>query len=626
MNDAKDVLARIRAVRRPSSPPDHDLLADLSALDTPAARRDAGRLLADVAADRVTDRKLRPLRVAIAGTFTAENVAPLLRVELLRGGIDPEIHVSGFDQLLVQLSDPGSDLARFWPDVTLCLLHDQALLPQAWDPTDVPGTGERTSGRLAMIEQAVAGFAERSGSAVLLHTVPLSRPEHRKVIGFAGRAALGKAWREVNGRILDLAREYPAVHVLDLEAALVDHAGPVRDDRLYQFAGMAWTPGVELLYARESASFCRAVSGQAKKLLVLDLDNTLWGGVLGDDGPEGIQIGGRYPGNCYTDLQRALAGLRGQGVLLAVCSKNEQKAVDDVFANHPELVLRRDDFVARVANWGRKDHNVRQIVQTLNIGLDSVVFADDSAFECDLVRREIPEVEVVHLAGDPARHLAAVLDPGFFDVLATTATDQARTSMYRARAEREDFAASFTSAEDYLTSLGLRVTVGPADEFSLPRLIQLGLRTNQFNTNPRAHSESRTREMAASPDHLVLGFEVADRFGREGHVGAVWLAKNADHWLIENFVMSCRVFSRGIEHAVLAYIIEEARYAGVSSLQAIYRAGERNKAAAQIYPDTGFVPLEETDGHVRYGLRLTPGHSLKPDWIVLNSKEEPAHV
>ncbi len=576
-----------------------------------------------MSADRITDRALRPLRVAIAGTFTAENVAPLLRVELLSGGIAPEIHVSGFDQLLVQLSDPGSELARFSPDVTLCLLHDQALLPQAWDPADLPGLSERAGGKLAMIEQAVAGFAQRTESAVVLHTVPLSRSEHRKVIGLAGRAVLGRIWRELNGRILDLPGEHPAVHVLDLEAALVDHSGPVRDDRLYQFAGMAWTPGVERHYAGEAASFCRAVSGLTKKLLVLDLDNTLWGGVLGDDGPEGIQIGGRYPGNCYTDLQQALAGLRRQGVLLAVCSKNEQQAVDDVFANHPDLVLRADDFVARVANWGRKDHNIRQIVQTLNIGMDSVVFADDSAFECELVRQEIPEVEVVHLDGDPARHLAAVLDPGYFDTLATTATDQTRTSMYRARADRENFAASFASAQDYLTSLELRVTVGPADEFSLPRLVQLSLRTNQFNANPRAHSESRTREMAASPDHLVLGFEVADRFGREGHVGAVWLAKDTDHWLIENFVMSCRVFSRGIEDAVLAYIVDEALHAGVSSLRAIYRPGDRNKAAANLYPRAGFAPLDDPE---HYDLRPRADHTLKPDWIVLDRKVEPAHA
>jgi FkbH-like protein len=623
-----DVLNRIKAVRRPENRPDPDLLALLGTITDLTTQRYAGRLLAGVPANRIApaERRLRPLRVAVAGTFTAEHVEPLLRVELLRAGVEPEIHVCGFDQLLVQLSDPGSELAGFQPDLTLCLLHDQALLPRVWDPTDLPALDGSLTTRLSMIEQAVAGFAQRSASTVLLHTVALSPPEYRRVIGFEDRATLGRLWRHANSGLLDLATRYPAVHVLDFEAVLADHAGPVRDDRLYQFAGMAWTPGVELAYAREAAGFARAMSGLSKKLLVLDLDNTLWGGVVGDDGPEGIQIGGRYPGNCYTDLQRALAALRGQGVLLAVASKNEQSVVDDVLATHPEMVLRPDDFVARIANWGRKDHNIRQIVTSLNIGMDSVVFADDSPFECELVRGAIPEVTVVHLAGDPAGHLAAVLGPGYFDVPATTSTDRDRTAMYRARAGREQFAASFASAADYLTGLGLKVTVAPADEFSLPRLAQLGLRTNQFNLNPRAHSEARTREMAGSPDHLVLGFEVEDQFGREGHVGVVWLAKGEDHWLIENMVMSCRVFSRGVEQAVLSAVVAEATGAGVPSLQAFHRPGDRNKAAAKLYSAAGFRVLDETGGLIRYGLDPRTAPALKPEWITLERKESPARV
>lgn len=624
MNTEEDILTRIRALGPAATDP--DLLDALGGLKTPAALRDAGRMLAGIPAARITPRGRapRPLRVAVAATFTAENVGPILRVELLRAGIEPTIQVSGFDQVLVQLSDPDSDLVRFAPDVTLCLLHDQALLPQDWDPTDLAGLAELSAGRLAMLEQAVAGFVQRSTSTVLLHTVPLSRPQQRGVIGFAGRAELGLVWREVNRRLLELAGGYPSVHVLDFEALLADHPGPVRDDRLYQFAGMAWTPAVELDYAREAAAFCRATTGLTKKLLVVDLDNTLWGGVLGDDGPDGIQLGGRYPGNCYVDLQRALVALRRQGVLLAVCSKNEHAAVADVLASHPELVLRADDFVAVVANWGRKDHNIRQITKTLNIGLDSVVFADDSPFECDLVRAEIPEVQVVLLDGDPARHVSAVLEPRFFGALTTTDTDRDRTGMYRARADRQEFATSFASAGDYLAGLDLRVAVAPADEFSLPRLVQLGLRTNQFNLNPRAHTEGRTHAMATSPDHIVLGFEVADRFGREGLVGAVWVAKEPGHWVIENFVMSCRVFSRGVEHAVLSHVVELARDDGVAALHAVYRRGDRNGAAASLV--TGFTLLTETDGVTRYGLDLAGADHIKPDWIVLDRTEERAHA
>ncbi|MFJ9607940.1 HAD-IIIC family phosphatase [Kitasatospora sp. NPDC101176] len=628
MDTDETVLARIRALRDEDAPPDPGLPAALAALSAPTALRDAGRLLAGVAPERVVPpgRAPRPLRIAIAATFTAENVEPLLRVELLRAGIAPEIHVSGYDQLLVQLTDPGSELARFAPDVTLCLLHDEALLPADWDPSDLATLTGPAGERLAMLEQAVTGFAESSGGAVVLHTVPLARSRQRRVIGYSARAGLGAAWRDVNRRLLELAGRHPAVHVLDFEALLVDHPGPVRDERLHRFAGMAWTFGVEAEYAREAAALCRAAAGLGRKLLVVDLDNTLWGGVLGDDGPEGLQIGGGYPGNCYTELQRGLLALRRQGVLLAVCSKNERSAVDEVLATHPELLLRPDDFVARAANWGRKDHNIRQIVQTLNLGLDSVVFVDDSPFECDLVVREIPEARVVRLGGDPAGHLAAVLEPQFFGALTTTATDRERTGLYRARAEREEFAESFASAHDYLAGLGLRVTVTPADEFDLPRIIQLAARTNQFNLNPGAHGERGTRAAAASPDHLLLGFEVADRFGREGLVGAAWIATGPDAWLVENFVMSCRVFSRGVEHAVLAHLAGLARAGGATTLHADYRRGDRNGPAASLLES--FTPIggpAAPGDPTRYALDLTAADVAAPDWIVLDGRE-PSHV
>lgn len=611
------VVARIRAAL---DEPDPGVLAALSDLTGLADTRDAGRLLARLPLDRIAppDHTARPLRVAVVATFTAENVAPLLRVELLRSGIDPTIHVTGYDQLMVQLTDPDAELARFAPDVTLCLLDDAALLPRDWDPTDLDEAVRLAGGRLTMLEQAVAAFSGRQAGTVVLHTVPLPRTERRKVIGFAERARLGVLWRDLNARLLGMA----GVHVLDLEASLTDHPAALRDERLHQFASMAWTPGVEREYVREAAELCRAIAGTARKLVVVDLDNTLWGGVLGDDGPEGIEVGGRYPGNCYTELQRSLVALRRQGVLLAVCSKNEQSLVDSVLATHPELTVRPDDFVATVANWGRKDENIAQIVRSLNIGLDSVVFVDDSAFECDLVRRSLPRVRVVHLSGDPAEHARSLLDPGFFGTPATTTTDRERTAMYQAKARREEFAATLTSPQDYLAGLDLRVTVGPADEYTLPRLVQLGLRTNQFNLNPRAHTESRTREYADSPTHLLLGVEVADRFGREGLVAAVWVSTDAAVWTIENMVMSCRVFSRGVEHAALAHVARLAAGAGATTLHALYRPGDRNKAATSVL--SCFTPHADRDGLTTHRVAVADVPAA-PAWITLTGKE-PAHV
>ena len=624
---ARELLARLRRARGQDAPADPTLLDDLARLDGSGAMAEAGRLLARVPLDRIapTDRRLRPLRVAMAGAFTADGVLPLLRLELLRAGVAPEIRTFGFDQLVAQLSDPASPLAGYAPDVTLCQLDADFFLPEAWDPAAMGDLGEALTARATLLERAVEGFVERSTGIVALHTVPLPATEHRKVIGHRAKAQLGRLWRELNGRLLELPERCGQVHTLDLEILLTDHPARLRDERRFKFAGMAWSPAVELLYAREAARFCRAAAGLARKVLVLDLDYTLWGGVVGDDGPAGIQVGGPYPGNCYTDVQRGAAALRKQGVLLAICSKNDPAVVDEVFSRHPELTLRTDDFVAQAVNWGRKDHNLRQIAEGLNLGLDSLVFADDSPFECDLVRRELPQVTVVQLDGDPAGHLAALLEDGRFDVLATTATDRERTAMYRARAVRQRFAGSFASAADYLSELDLRVTIAPADEFSVPRLVQLGLRTNQFNLAGRGASEARTCAMAAAPDATVLGFEVADRFGREGLVGGVWISRHTDRWVIEDMVMSCRVFSRGVERAVLAHLVDAAAAEGAEHLDARYVPTDRNRPVQDFLTGAGFIRGEQSGDGIGFRLSLRPLPSVLPDWIDLETKDVPTH-
>jgi FkbH-like protein len=598
-------------------------MTDLRALTEPGfddvpALVDAGIALAGAPAPP----DARPLRIGIAATFTAEVVVPALRVHLMAAGIAPEFYVAPFDQLLLELGTPESGLAAFAPDVTLCLLHERAFLPQDWDRTDPAAAAAVLRDRLSTLEHALAGYAERVPSSVLLHTVPLPVDEYRTVIGHRCRAILGRVWRELNSALLELADRLPAVYAVDLELLLTDHPGPLRDERLYQFASMAWAPLVEARYVREAAGFCRAVAGVSKKVLALDLDNTLWGGVVGDDGPAGIQLGSLYPGNCYTRLQRTAQALRKQGVLLVLCSKNDATTVDTVLTDHPDMVLRTRDFVAKAVNWERKDENLRHVTQELNLNLDSVVFVDDSRFEIELVRRSLPQVEVVHLTGDPAEFVHSLLDKGFFDVLTTTATDVERTELYRARVDRSRLAATFTSAQDYLRELALRVAVRPADEYALPRLVQLALRTNQFITAGRAHTEAQSRAMVSSADHLLLGFSVEDRFGSEGIVGGVWIAKAEQAWLIENFVMSCRVFSRGVEYAVLQHVIDLAADAGIPTLEATVRRTARNGPAARFYPEAGFAVVAESADVVSYAVPLRPRPAVGPDWIMVNNPRE----
>ncbi|MEV6558136.1 HAD-IIIC family phosphatase [Nocardia sp. NPDC051756] len=621
-----DLLDRARRLTEPDAEPDPTLAAALAHTPDIGIAREAGRLLGRIDPTLVTrpGTKLYPLRVAVASSFTADNVLPLLRISLLAAGIDAEFQLIPPDQLLMQLSDPNSALAQSTPDLTVCPIHEELFLPRDADTADLDTVRDLLEQRLDLFGAALSDFATRTAGTVLVHTVPLPHLRWRTVNAYRSRARLGRAWRELNSGLLELADRIDGVGVLDLEMLLTDAAVPLRDDRLYRFGSMAWSPAVEQLFAGQVAAYASALTGRSKKCLVLDLDNTLWGGVLGDDGPENIELGSLYPGNAYSELQRAALALRAQGVLLAVASKNDPDLVTQVLAEHPDMLVRAEDFVAIKANWEPKDGNLTALAAELNLGLDSLVFADDSPFECQLVARSLPQVTVVPMTGDPSGHVGTLLAGDHFTVLTTTDTDRERTELYRARVHRQEWTRGHSALDGYLSELGIEVTVRRADEYLLPRIVQLGGRTNQFNLIGRAHSAQQTGRMADSAEHAVFGFEVGDRFGREGIVGALWIAKHTDHWLIENAVMSCRVFARGIEFAVLQTVIDEAAATGALRLEADFRGTGRNGPAEKFLADAGFVAAQQDsdpDGTLRHVLHLDPRPALSPAWISIHTDE-----
>jgi len=597
-----------------------DLRAAIAALTSPAALLDVGEVLAELPADRVVPigPGERPLRVWVTGTFTIDRVAPMVRAALAGAGIAAEVRGAGFDRFSFDLLDPQSPAVAFDPDVTLCVLHDDHFLGIDHTFVDPQELREVIAGRVADVRAAVSAYATRLPGTLVLHTVPLTGSEHRALRAHKRKAALGRVWRELNIALLELAEQHAQVQVLDLEMMQIDRGSRLRDERIYRFASLPWTPSVEALYAAEAARLCIATFGRPAKCLVLDLDNTLWGGVIGDDGPTAIQVGRAYPGNGHRDLQRRVKQLQAQGVLIAVASKNEQQVVREVFDRHPEFVLRWPDIVASAVGWEPKDQMLRSIADELNIGVDSLVFADDSPFECDLVRRSLPDVQVVHLAGNPAAFASRLLEPGFFDVPDATEVDRDRTRMYHAARERQAYSAATESPHDYLHGLGLRLSVRRADDYTLPRLVQLTQRTNQFNLVGSSYTAAEAERMSVSDRHRVYGFEVSDRFGTEGIVGGVWVGCGDDAWTIENMVMSCRVFSRGIERAVLQCVADAATQDGAAYLVGKFRPTGRNRPAARFYPDCGFRPVRTLDTTEVYELPLAPERpALQPVWITV---------
>ncbi|MEV7541028.1 HAD-IIIC family phosphatase [Streptomyces sp. NPDC089915] len=575
----------------------------------------AGRLLAGLDPDAVLGHHpgTPVVTVAVTGQSTVGQVVAPLTGELARHGMLVRPVVGEYGTFLRDLTDPGSALRTAEPDLTLCLLDAETLfsqVPAVWRPEDVETAAAAALNRCAAMADAVP-------ATLVLNTVPLPRTYSHQLVDHRSRARLGAVWREFNARLLRLTESAPRLVVIDLDP-LIGAGGPVTDPRLARYAKVQL--GAELLaaYAREVAHLARALRGRIRKCLVLDLDNTLWDGVLGDDGPDGIAAAGTLRGEAFGALQRCVKQLGSQGVLLAVSSKNDEGTVRETLRNHPDLLLREDDFVRINANWRPKDGNLADIARQLDIGTDALVFADDSPAERAQVRLGAPAAAVVPLDGEPALHVTRLLADGWFDTLSLTDEDRARTGEYHRQRERRALHENSGSHEEFLRALEVTVGLGPPRPHEFARVSQLTLRTNQFNLTGGGLAESEVAALADRPGRLLLAARSADRFGDNGLVGAV-LGTIGDGVLrLDNMWLSCRVLGRGVEQACLALLLEHARHdRGLSAVTGRYTPTARNGRVRDLYPSCGFAPSSAPAG---------PGGAVEFHHDLARVPVVPAHV
>lgn len=606
------------------APLSRTLRNELAACSDPSILRSAGRALAKL--DPATSG-LRLVRVGVLGTATAGPLEHFLRATLVGAGLVPQFTVADYGSFDLALANGDEPALSADHDVVVCVLHDGYLLPRDFAGNDVNAVAEFVTQRAEALRTMLVAASERSGTPLLVHTVPLSSSVRNSFVSWRDRALLNARWTSMNAALLELPEVVSSVHAFDFVADLADAGVATSDERLRQYADIPYTDAAYVIVADEVRRFLQAKAGLSRKVLALDLDNTLWGGVLGEVGASGITLGGLYPGKSFKELQRAAARLRDQGVILAVASKNDNEHVDTTLREHPEVVLRPEHFSAVAVNWQPKIENLRQIAEQLDLGIDSFVFMDDSPFERGHITAELPEVAVLASDGDPAYLVRSLLTDGYFDTLQLTDTDRNRPSMYRARVERTEFAGGFGSSADYLRALELCVTVSVASEFEVPRIAQLAARTNQFNLTGIRYSEAETAKLIADPDHLVFSWSVRDRFGDEGIVGAAWVARG-DIWVVENFVMSCRVLGRGVELAVVGWVAQQAAQHGARALEGRFVPSARNSVSADLWAKAGFARLDEPagdadrngDGPQRYQLNLGDGANPTPDWITLEER------
>lgn len=401
--------------------------------------------------------------------------------------------------------------------------------------------------------------------------------------------------RKMNYELMRLSKELPNLFICDI-AALQNKIGRdvLFDPMVYITTEMVLSLDAVPQVAKRVIDIIAAVQGKFKKCIILDLDNTLWGGVIGDDGMEGIQLGhGLGIGKAFTEFQMWVKKLKNRGIIVCICSKNDEAIAKEPFKNHPDMVLRLDDIAVFMANWETKVDNIRQMQQILNIGFDSMVFIDDNPFERNMVREHIPDIMVPELPEDPAQYLEYLYGLNLFETATYSNADKDRTCQYQMQANRAAFSKTFTNEADFLRSLEMVSTVQGFTKFNTPRVAQLSQRSNQFNLRTVRYTETDIVNMADDPKVYPLTFTLQDKFGDNGLIAVVIMKeKKPDTLFIDTWFMSCRVLKRGMELFTLNQMVALACKHGYKRIVGEYLPTAKNGMVKNHYPSLGFTPLQ----------------------------------
>ncbi len=560
------------------------------ALDENALRR-----LADVLAahhERGTSlAPLTPFKLAILGNATLAPLGPALAATAVRHGIDLTYLKADFGQTIQEALAPDSAINRWKPDAVLIAL-DYRGLPLR------PAEGDGAAAALAFIDMLRDGFHRHSGAICIVQTIA---PPPESLFGSFDRVAAGTLRSVCLAFNAALVASLPGTHDVLLDvAALAETIGLAE-----WYAPTQWNIGkfpfdarLLPLYADYVARVIGALRGKSRRALILDLDNTLWGGVIGDDGLEGIVLGqGNPTGEAYLGVQQFALDLRARGIVLAVSSKNDDAVARAAFARHPEMLLRESSIAVFQANWNDKATNIRAIATELSLGLDAMVFLDDNPVERGLVREFLPEVAVPELPDDPALYVRTLAAAGYFEALAFSEEDRARAGFYADNARRAELQAKAGDVDAYLASLQMTIGFRPFDATGRSRIAQLINKSNQFNLTTRRYDEAAVEAAEADPAVFTLQVRLSDTFGDNGMISVVICRpRDAHAWEIDTWLMSCRVLGRRVEQMVLREVLLHARAHGIARLIGVYVPTERNGMVAEHYAKLGFTPLARDAG------------------------------
>ena len=560
-------------------------------------------------------------RLGVLSSFTAEFLKPYILVESAKIGCLVRPWFAPFNQFEQMILDQRSALWQEKPDVLWITLRIQDV--DRYFVDEFPSlTPEQANERLQALRERVVALSraarDRFTGPILVSTFTLLDQQPADIFDSSDPAGLTYLVAEHNRALAAELATLRDAQFFDFGACISAQGGDRWcDRRLWYLARIAVGQTAMQPLAKSLVRSLAAVVRSPAKCIVIDLDNTIWGGVIGDDGPGGIQLGDDYPGSVFKDFQAALLGYRHRGFLLAVASKNNDALVRDTLDNHPEMILRSKHFAAIEINWDPKPVNLRRIAETLNLGLDTFLFLDDNPVERAEVRAALPMVQVLELPPDPLGYLPALRAVASLDRPRLVSEDLRRADMYQEEARRQECLAKQESMEDFLFGLEMVAEVGTVNPHTLERVHQLIAKTNQFNVTTRRHTLEDIHKFAASPDSEVAWLRLKDRFGASGLVCVGIIQRAGDEaWEIDTFLMSCRVMGRGVEDAFLSYLAELAAARGATRVRGVYVRTSKNNPVATFYADHGFSEVARPDENSRvYEKKLYPEAFVWPAYI-----------
>jgi len=535
----------------------------------------------------------KTIRIAVLSSFTLNGMEKVFEVKCAEKKIKCASYLGGYNQYNQEILDETSRLYEFNPDVTFLILDTQNILGDLWYSPYSVGANQRkdfVEKKILEIKNLIQSFTKKSKSKLIISNFTIPSKSNYGIFETKSEFGLQKMISSLNQNLQDFVSDMDSVYLFDMNG-FVTRYGEINifDPKQFLFGDIKISLDFIPHLTNDLMGYVIATLGLSKRCIVLDLDNTLWGGVIGEDGFNGIKLGSGPPGNAFVEFQKHLLGLYHRGILLAINSKNNLDDAMEVIEKHPDMILRKEHFACMRINWNDKVSNLKEISGELNFGLENFVFIDDDPINREFVRTSLPQVMTVDLPNDPAKYAQILEEMNDFNVLKITDEDKKRGIMYSQQKERKVFEKSSTNLEEFLKNMKLKVTIQKADNFTIPRISQLILKTNQFNLTTKRYQLEDIEKFSKDENMLVGCAQVEDKFGDNGVTGAfIVQSDGSKEWILDTFLLSCRVMGREVEKSILGYIIKKAKESGIEKIKAQFIPTQKNKPIENFLPDCGF--------------------------------------